>query len=122
MVVGLEISRFIDEFIGLYGNVNEKREKYYEEIYVVQKDFYVKVNWFLVMLQEMGNLFEEELLDLYSLDIKYVFEIEIVDEILKIGDEGREQYRLFILRFCEGEYIGFYELVKKNKFCLFILK
>lgn len=38
----------------------------------------------------MGNLFEEELLDLYSLDIKYVFEIEIVDEILKIGDEERE--------------------------------
>lgn len=38
----------------------------------------------------MGNLFEEELLDLYSLDIKDVFEIEIVDEILKIGDEGRE--------------------------------
>lgn len=35
MVDGLEISRFIDEFIGLCGNVNEKREKYYEEIYVV---------------------------------------------------------------------------------------
>lgn len=70
----------------------------------------------------MGNPFEEESSDLYSLDTKYVLETEIADEILKIGDEGREQYRSFILRLREGEHIGFYEPVKKNKFRLFTPK
>lgn len=70
----------------------------------------------------MGNPFEEESSDLYSLDTKYVLETEIADEILKIGDEGREQYRSFILRLREGEHIGFYEPIKKNKFRLFTPK
>lgn len=69
----------------------------------------------------MGNPFEEESLDLYSLDTKDV-ETQIADEILKIGDEGREQYRAFILRLREGDNPGFYEPIKKNKFRLFTPK
>lgn len=50
MVAGPEISRFIDEFTGLCGNVNEKREKHHEETHAAQKDFYAKVNRLLVTL------------------------------------------------------------------------
>lgn len=50
MVDGPEISRLIDEFTGLYGNVNEKREKHHEETHAAQKDFYAKVNRLLVTL------------------------------------------------------------------------
>lgn len=50
MVAWPEISRFIDEFTGLCGNVNEKREKHHEETHAAQKDFYTKVNRLLVTL------------------------------------------------------------------------
>lgn len=122
MVAGPEISRHIDEFTRLCGYVNEKREKHHEETHAAQRDFYAKVNRLLVTLSEMGNSFEEESSDLYSLDTKDVLETEIADEILKIGEEGREQYRSFILRLREGDNIGFYEPVKKNKFRLFTPK
>lgn len=110
MVAGPKISRLIDEFTGLCGNVNEKRKKHHEETHAAQKDCYAKVNRLLVTLSEMGNPFEEESSDLYSLDTKDVLETEIADEISKI------------LRLREGDNISFYEPVKKNKFRLFTPK
>jgi hypothetical protein len=38
----------------------------------------------------MGNPFEEESPDLYSLDTKDVVESGIADEILKLVDKGRD--------------------------------
>lgn len=46
----------------------------------------------------MGNLFEEESSDLYSLDTKDVLETEIADEILIFGDEGRERVYIIHLK------------------------
>jgi hypothetical protein len=51
-------------------------------------------------ISDMGNPFEEESPDLYSLDTKDVVESGIADEILKLADKGRDQYtcRTFLSR------------------------
>lgn len=67
----------------------------------------------------MGNPFEEESPDLYSLDTKDVVESGIADEILKLADKGRDQYRTFLSRMRDGDNPGFYEPLKKNKYRLF---
>lgn len=119
MVAGPEISRLIDEFTGICGNVHEKKQKHHEETHAAQKDFYAKVNRLLVTISEMGNPFEEESPDLYSLDTKDVVESGIADEILKLADKGRDQYRTFLSRMRDGDNPGFYEPLKKNKYRLF---
>ena len=69
----------------------------------------------------MGNPFEEESPDLYSLDTKDVVESGIADEILKLADKGRDQYtcRTFLSRMRDGDNPSFYEPLKKNKYRLF---
>ena len=67
----------------------------------------------------MGNPFEEESPDLYSLDTKDVVESGIADEILKLVDKGRDQYRIFLSRMRDGDNPGFYEPLKENKYRLF---
>jgi hypothetical protein len=55
MVAGPEISRLIDEFTGICGNVHEKKQKHREETHAGQKNFYAKVNRLLVTISDMGN-------------------------------------------------------------------
>jgi hypothetical protein len=119
MVAGPEISRLIDEFTGICGNVHEKNKKHHEEIHAAQKDINAKVNRLLLTISEMGNPFEEESPDLYSLDTKDVVESGIADEILKLADKGRDQYRTFLSRMRDGDNPGFYEPLIKNKYRLF---
>jgi hypothetical protein len=67
----------------------------------------------------MGNPFEDESPDLYSLDTKDVVESGIADEILKLADKRRDQYRPFLSRMRDGDNPGFYEPLKKNTYRLF---
>ena len=72
---------------------------------------------------EIGNPFEEESPDLYSLDTKDVVEAEHADNILNIAARGVEQHKAFLLKLHDGEEkSAFYEPLKKNKFRLFNLK
>lgn len=116
MVAVPEISRLIDEFTGICGNIHEKKQKHHEETHAAQKDFYAKVNRLLVTISEMGNPFEEESSDLYSLDTKDVVESGITDEILKLADKGRDQYRTFLSKMRDSDNPGFNEPLKKNKY------
>lgn len=54
-----------------------------------------------------GNPFEEESPDLYSLDTKDVVESGIADEILKLADKGKYQYRTFLSGMCDDDNPGF---------------
>ena len=55
---------------------------------------------------------------MYSLDTKDVVESGIADEILKLVDKGRDQYRIFLSRMRDGDNPGFNEPLK-NKYRLF---
>jgi type III secretory pathway component EscR len=57
---------------------------------------------------------------LYSLDTKDVVESGIADEILKLADKGRDQYRTFLSRMRDGDNPGFYEPLIKNPHGVFV--
>ena len=114
MVAGPEMSRLIGEF---NGTIQEKKQKHHEENLATQKKFHSRVNRLQCILEEMGNPFEEESQDLYSIDNKDVVESEVAHDILKIAEMGGEQYRAFLSKMRDSS--GFYEPIKKNKCRLF---
>ena len=123
MVAGPEISRLISEFNTVHGSAQERKQKHHEETHATQKDFHARVNRLQDAMLEMGNPFEEESPDLYSLDTKDVVEAEHADDILNIAARGVEQHKAFLLKLRDGEEkSAFYEPLKKNKFRLFNLK
>jgi len=67
----------------------------------------------------MGNPFEEDTSDLYTLDTKVVMSPEVIMSVKTAESIGKAQYESMIVERLSNNMKGFYETIKKNSFPLF---
>ncbi|KAH3809918.1 hypothetical protein DPMN_138300 [Dreissena polymorpha] len=69
----------------------------------------------------MGNPFEEDTSDLYTLDTKVVMSPEVIMSVKTAESIGKAQYESMIVERLSNNMNGFYETIKTNWFSLFEL-
>lgn len=97
MVAGPEISRMVKAFEDMTG-ISEQAEigRHHEQVRSVQISFAKEVLSLVEVMDDLGNPFEEDSGDLYSLDTKDVMGNGIVQSIKQITTIGNEKYNTFV--------------------------
>ena len=118
MVAEPEISRHVDEFSDISGNLQTKQNKSHH----FRKTIFGKVNKMKATLSELGNTFEEDSTDLYALDTKEVTDSSVKEIMDQLVRTGQKQYEKFVKGMVDSEKPSFNEWLSKNKLLLFSRK
>ncbi|KAH3729058.1 hypothetical protein DPMN_055021 [Dreissena polymorpha] len=119
MVSAPETSRILMEASDNTDNSDDT--KHHEEKQTKQKKFQTRVRQLVETIDDMGNPFEEDTSDLYTLDTKVVISPEVIMSVKTAESIGKAQYESVIVEGLSNNIKGFYETIKKNSLPLFEL-
>ena len=97
MVAGPEISRLVANFETVSGTKDAKKSnRHHEQTETVQRAFFEKVKQLTMVMEEMGNPFEEESGDLLTLDTKDIADPSAAQLIATHHERGKDKFSSFM--------------------------
>ena len=84
-----------------------------------RKEFAKNVNGLVAAFQEAGNPFLEKTNDLIAMDSKNIANETAVENLWKISDAGKDQFKEFLNCLLKEKKTSIYAVIKNNKFLIF---
>ena len=120
MVAEPEISSLVANYETISGSKDAKKNnRHHEQTESVQRALFEKVKQLRMVMEEMGNPFEEESGDLLTLDIKDIADSSAAQLIATHHERGKEKFNSIMANLqCEND-CSFYQPIKKNRITFF---
>ncbi len=115
MISGPEVSRLVGQYEAMSGvkdPINIRR--HHEQTPNAQQSFFNKVKSLSAVLHEMGNSFQEESTDLFTLDTKNLADPALAKLVGTHYQRGKEQFKKFLKELQTEDRCSFYRPIKKN--------
>lgn len=124
MVAGLEIARQVDEFEdgfdedGTTANVTPP-DRHHEQTKGVQEKFVRDVRSMVTTIEEMGNPFMEESMDLLNLNSKVVMPEKVVKDLKNVYSLGKAKYDQFMEERFNSNSKSIGDTITRNNLAMF---
>lgn len=120
MIAGPEIARVVQEFEATaFGPSRESCNSHHEQNLSFQTSFLKDVDSLVSTLKDLGNPFEEETGELFSLDSKEIMNADVINTVRNALSIGQAQYKQFVNERFEKRKKPITEAITKNKLPLF---
>jgi hypothetical protein len=115
MVAGPEVNHLVQQYeTASQAKVATDDIRHHEQTNAAQAFFSDKVHKLLNTMKELGNPFQEESRDLFSLDTKDIAHPKAADVIETHLEKGRNSFKNFIDGLAIEDGSSFYNTLKKN--------
>ena len=123
MVAGPEVARVIVEFEDFNMHPrNQEETRHHEETPSVQNTFARDLRSLVVVIEELGNPFEEDSQDLLVLDTKEIADSAVIETFRNAKQIGQDQFEAFSKECIVGRTKSIEEAIHRNKLPLFATK
>lgn len=93
--------------------------RHHEQMRGVQKTFQSQVMAVCSTIEELGNPFTDQTVDLFVLDTRDVMDTKVIETVRAVGQLGKEQYQQFVAKRLQERTTPLFDTIQKNKLPLF---
>ena len=120
MIAGPEVARAIEEFRDGHQHWGRREDtRHHDQTPSVQTSFTKDVRAIVSVIQELGNPFEEESMDLIVLDTKEIAGPAAVDTVRNVKKIGQEQFQAFARECLVERTKSINDAIRRNKLEVF---